>query len=77
MAQQELNLLQLTAAIVAQFRTGPPQVVRRNASKPALSQQLLTTYQTTFCERPRPHTFPRLATGRKILPSQTPAARVH
>lgn len=30
MAQQELNLLQLTAAIVAQFRTGPPQVVRRN-----------------------------------------------
>src|SRR5713101_6284968 len=46
-------------------------------SKPALSQQVLTTYQTTFCERPLPHTFPRLATARKILPSQTPAARVH
>ncbi len=36
-------------------------------SKPALSQQLLTTYQTTFCERPLPHTFPRLATARKIF----------
>ena len=30
MPEQELNLLQLTAAIVAQFRAGPPQVVRCN-----------------------------------------------
>ena len=30
MPQQELNLLQLTAAAVAQLRTGPPQVVRCN-----------------------------------------------
>ena len=30
MSQQELNLLQLTAAIVAQLRAGPPQVVRCN-----------------------------------------------
>ena len=30
MAQQELDLLQLAAAAVAQFRTGPAQVVRRN-----------------------------------------------
>ena len=30
MPEQELNLLQLTAAIVAQLRAGPPQVVRRN-----------------------------------------------
>jgi hypothetical protein len=29
-AQQELNLLQFTAAIVAEFRAGPPQVVRCN-----------------------------------------------
>src|SRR5437016_2487811 len=40
------------------------QVRRRSCgamcSKPALSQQVLTTYQTTFCERPLPHTFPRL-----------------
>src|ERR1700693_2556289 len=28
MAEQELNLLQLAAARVAQLRTGPPQVVR-------------------------------------------------
>src|ERR1019366_6560323 len=46
-------------------------------SKPALSQQVLTTYQTTFCEIPLPHTFPILATARKILPSVTFAARVH
>src|SRR6202142_2404874 len=42
-------------------------------SRPALWQQVLTAYQTTFCERPLPHTFPRLATARKILPSQTPS----
>jgi hypothetical protein len=30
MSQQELNLLQLTAATVAQFRAGSPQVMRRN-----------------------------------------------
>src|SRR5580692_7859307 len=29
-AQQELNLLQFTAAIMAEFRAGPPQVVRCN-----------------------------------------------
>jgi hypothetical protein len=29
-AQQELNLLQFTAAIVAEFRAGPPQVERCN-----------------------------------------------
>ena len=28
--EQELNLLELTAAIMAEFRTGPPQVVRCN-----------------------------------------------
>ena len=46
-------------------------------SKPALSQQVLTTYQTTFCEMPFPHTLPILATARKIRPSLTPAAAVH
>jgi len=30
MPQQELNLLQLTTATVAQFRAGSPQVMRRN-----------------------------------------------
>ena len=45
-------------------------------SNPALSQQLLTTYHTTFCEMPLPQTFPIRATARKILPSLTPAAMV-
>jgi len=39
-------------------------------------QQSLTTYHTTFCEMPWPHTFPRLLTGRKIFPSVIPAANV-
>ena len=30
MPEQELNLLQLTAPVVAQFRAGPAEVVRRN-----------------------------------------------
>jgi len=30
MAQQELNLLQFTTAIMAQLRAGPPQIVRGN-----------------------------------------------
>jgi hypothetical protein len=30
MPKQELNLLKLTAAAVAELRTGSPQVVRRN-----------------------------------------------
>ena len=65
MPQQELNLLQLSAVRVAQLRTGSSQI------------KALTTYHTTFCEMPFPHTFPALATARKILPSETPAARVH
>ena len=46
-------------------------------SKPALPQQDRTTYHTTFCEMPVPHTFPVLATPRKILPSVTLAASIH
>jgi hypothetical protein len=30
MPEQELNLLKLTAAAVAQLRTGPAKIVRRN-----------------------------------------------
>ena len=43
----------------------------------SLSQQVLTTYRTTFCEISLPHTFPSLAAARKIRPSLTPAAAVH
>src|SRR5713226_7347361 len=32
-------------------------------SRPTLSQQVRTTYQTTFCEMPFPQTFPVLATA--------------
>jgi hypothetical protein len=34
MPEQELNLLKLTAAVVTQLRTGPPQVVRCNVLEP-------------------------------------------
>jgi len=37
MADQELNLLQLTAAIMAQLRARPPEVVRCNMLKAPLS----------------------------------------
>jgi len=46
-------------------------------SRPAFWQHVLTTYQTTFCDNPLPHTFPFLATLRKILSSVTLAAPVH
>ena len=46
-------------------------------SKPAFLQHVLTTYQTTFCEIPRPHTLPVPATARNTLPSVTLATRVH
>lgn len=39
-------------------------------SKLAFSQHVLTTYQTMFCEIPRPHTFPILPTARKIYITQ-------
>jgi hypothetical protein len=76
-AQQELNLLQLATARVHSFA----QVLRKSCgaicSKPALWQQVLTTYHTTFYEMPFPHTCPVLATRRKILPSVILAAITH
>lgn len=33
-SEQELNLLQLTAAVVAQFRAGSSQIVRRDVLQP-------------------------------------------
>jgi hypothetical protein len=33
-SEQELNLLQLTTAVVAQFRAGSPQIVRRDVLQP-------------------------------------------
>jgi hypothetical protein len=33
-SQQELNLLQLSSAIVTQLRTGPPEIMRRDVLQP-------------------------------------------
>ena len=77
MPEQELNLLKLSAVRVAQLRTGSAQVMRRNVLQARSLAAGLDYYHTTFCEMPFPHTFPALATARKILPSVTPAARVH
>ncbi len=63
MPEQELNLLKLTAAVVAQLRAGSPQVVRCNVLQTCPLAAALTTYQTTFCEMPLPHTFPVLGDG--------------
>src|SRR6476620_9039833 len=75
--QQELNLLKLSAVRVAQLRTGSPQVMRRNMLQASSLAAGFDDVPPTFCEMPFPHTFPALATARKILPSVTLAARVH
>jgi hypothetical protein len=75
--QQELNLLQRSSAVMTQLRTGPPQVMgcdMLQARSPAAGPDHV---HTTFCEMPAPHTFPVLATPRKILPSVTLAASIH
>ena len=78
MPQQEVNLLKLAttcSGIIS--RTFARKSCGAMWSNPTLSQQVLTTYQTTFCERLSPHTFPVLATARNILPPLIPAASVH
>ena len=77
MPQQELNLLQFATTRVAQFRAGSAQVMRRNMLQARSLATILDYVPPTFCEMPLPHTFPILATARKILPSLTPAAAVH
>ena len=74
MPQQELNLFQLATATVAQFRAGSPQVMWRNMLQ---SSFLAATLDYVPHEMPFPHTFPALATARKILPSVTLAATTH
>jgi hypothetical protein len=77
MAQQELDLLQLTAAAVAQFRTGATQVVRSNLlySRPFAAS--LHHIPGHVLRDPLPHTFPALPTARKILPCVIPAYAAH
>lgn len=54
-------------SICAPLRVPPKLIV-------VIRQQPLTTYQTTFCEMPLPHTRPVPATARKMCPSVIPAA---
>src|SRR6476659_7347784 len=74
MPQPELNLFQLATATVAQFRAGSPPVMWRNMLQ---SSFLAATLDYVPHEMPFPHTFPALATARKILPSVTRAASTH
>src|SRR5215472_15530765 len=76
MSEQELNLLKLTATVVAQLRTSPAQVVWGNV----LQARLLATASDhvpdhVLRDATAPH-FPFRAPARKALPSVTFAARV-
>ena len=76
MPQQELNLLQLATAAVAQLGTSPSQVVRCNMLQARSLTASSDHVPTTFCEMPFPQAVPALSTARKILPSVTLAASV-
>jgi len=67
--QQELNLLKLSAVRVAQLRTGSPQVMRRNMLQASSLAAGFDDVPHHILRDAFPHTFPALATARKILPS--------
>src|SRR5947199_963109 len=77
MAKQELNLLKLTTA--GRDTTSHTSCASHEVlyGPIALVDMLRTTYHTTFCERPSPHTFPVLLTARNIFPCVTRAADIH
>ena len=75
-ARTESALARLRCHGIVSRRFSADRVALCAPSRP-FWQQPLTTYQTTFCDKPLPHTFPSLATLRKILPSVTLAAHVH
>jgi hypothetical protein len=77
MPQQELNLLQLTTAAVAQLRAGSPQVVRCNMLQAHSLTASLDYVPHDILRDAFPHTVPARATARKILPSITLAATTH
>jgi hypothetical protein len=70
-----------TASLVIYFRHGTTEEQIKEFRSSVLTGTAEPSeylrYRTTFCEIPFPHTFPALATARKILPSVTLAARVH
>jgi hypothetical protein len=77
MSQQELNLLQLTTAHMAQLRTGSLQVMWRNVLQAHSFAATLDYVPHDILRDAFPQTFPALATARKILPSLTSAATIH
>jgi hypothetical protein len=62
---QEQNSTELPSpSATAQLCTGPAKIVRRVcALRPDFSQQVLTTYETTFCEMPLPLTIAVMQLG--------------
>jgi hypothetical protein len=77
MAQQELNLFQFTTAIMAQLRACSPQIMRSNVLQSRFLAAGSDHVPDNILRNAIAHTFPNLATARKILPSLTSAARVH
>ena len=69
MAQQELSLLQLSSAVMTQLGAGPPQVVGCDVLQARSPTAGPDHVPHNIREMPFPHTFPALATARKILSS--------
>ena len=74
MAQQELDLLQLSTGSMAQLRTRAPQVVGRDGPEAEFASILLTTCQTRRSVTPSPHHLPARQTQRNSLPVWSSAA---
>ena len=77
MSQQELNLLQLATARVAQLRAGSPQVMRCNMLQARSLAATLDYVPYDILRDAFPPHLSRSGNRRKILPSVTLAATVH
>jgi len=77
MAQQKLNLLQLTASRMAEPRARSPEVVRREFGSACFPGEFLHHSQTAFSVSPSPQIVPVLWTRRNSLPLLIPAAEHH
>ena len=74
--EQELNLLNLATAVVAQLGTSSTQVVRRNVTQTCFATAIPDHTPHDILRVPLPQIFPLRATARKTLPHVTLAARV-
>ena len=78
MAQQQLDLLQITTGPPAQLRAGTPQVMWRELAEFGFPGIAHHQAPDDFSSRmPVPSITPALVTGRKRRPSVMPAAAVH